>query len=522
VPKVSETVDVLRQGWMDAATAFAPDVESVRQTLEKGLRSAERHDSLNEQTLLTAIDEAMLKGGDEIPQDVGQALVRRLQRSVYEYLLSLDATKPEEAVPWPGDEALRGEGAVLIGVEEVAALRADQPPPAATPVPAPAAPEPAPAEAAQPTAPEPAPVEAAQPAAPEPAPSMPEAVAPAVEAAAHDPAAAEAGSDAPQAPPEKAGRRFAIFGRSSAPRAAERPPHVEPGAEQPIAATPEAAAPASERAAAEPTPAPSQSPAPAPIPPRADERFTPLPRHHGQDGEPYMAPREGFHIHEETPPLVISTPSNLGGGFDAPRPLQRPSPDLSVPVPAAELPRDKGWSVREDAAGPGRLSRPPGEGKFLRASDPADDDQFASSAVVEARKTIEDRLGRRRCDDAAALIQKLAQEPGGRAVAELGLNAGDRCRALGKHNAALSCYLAATRADPVFNEPLLRLADICIDDHDIDLAVAYLERVARFYKLSGNHQEAIRVFRKIATIAPYRDDILSMLVRIQATGRFDD
>jgi hypothetical protein len=33
---------------------------------------------------------------------------------------------------------------------------------------------------------------------------------------------------------------------------------------------------------------------------------------------------------------------------------------------------------------------------------------------------------------------------------------------------------------------------------------------------------ALRIYRKLATIAPFREDILSMLVRAQATGRFDD
>ncbi|HKR98046.1 MAG TPA: hypothetical protein VJU79_00900, partial [Candidatus Dormibacteraeota bacterium] len=62
----------------------------------------------------------------------------------------------------------------------------------------------------------------------------------------------------------------------------------------------------------------------------------------------------------------------------------------------------------------------------------------------------------------------------------------------------------------------------CIGDQDIDLAVAYLERVARFYRLAGDHRGAVRILRRIATIAPYRDDILSTLVRVQSTGRFEE
>ena len=153
----------------------------------------------------------------------------------------------------------------------------------------------------------------------------------------------------------------------------------------------------------------------------------------------------------------------------------------------------------------------------------SDDSRFETDPeVVEARLEINDRLRRRRCDEAAALLQRLANDVGGRALAELALDAGDRCRALGKGNAALSCYLAASRADPVHETPLLRLADICIDDHDIDLAVSYLERVTRLRRLRNDDKGALKLYRKIVTIAPYRDDILAMLMRAQANGRFDE
>ncbi|MFN2581872.1 MAG: tetratricopeptide repeat protein, partial [Candidatus Dormibacteria bacterium] len=142
--------------------------------------------------------------------------------------------------------------------------------------------------------------------------------------------------------------------------------------------------------------------------------------------------------------------------------------------------------------------------------------------VIEARRQINERLRKRRCDDAASLLQKLSADVGGRPVAELALDAGDRCRALGKANAALSCYLAASRADPVHEAPLLRLADICLDDKDIELAVSYLDRVARLHRLRGDIKGALRIYRKIATVAPYRDDILATLMRAQATGQFED
>src|SRR5262249_26891027 len=119
--------------------------------------------------------------------------------------------------------------------------------------------------------------------------------------------------------------------------------------------------------------------------------------------------------------------------------------------------------------------------------------------VSEARDDINEKLRRRRCDEAASLVQKLAGDVGGPAAAELAPAAGDRCRALGKGNAALSCYIAASRADPIFEAPLLRLADVCLDDRDIDLAVTYLDRVARLHRMRGDTRGALRLYRKIAT-----------------------
>jgi tetratricopeptide (TPR) repeat protein len=205
-----------------------------------------------------------------------------------------------------------------------------------------------------------------------------------------------------------------------------------------------------------------------------------------------------------------------------------PEPTATPAIPAADTDDDadsREWHVRRppqanDAAEPAQ------DGDALAAMlDAAEDEAMLleeDPAVAKARNEIGDRLRRRRCDEAASLLQRLATDVGGRAVAELALDAGDRCRALGKANAALSCYIAATRADPVFEGPLLRLADICLDDRDIDLAVSYLDRVARLHRMRGDARGAVRIYRKIATIAPYRDDILATLMRANATGQFED
>ena len=252
------------------------------------------------------------------------------------------------------------------------------------------------------------------------------------------------------------------------------------------------------------------------------------------DPEAFVKPKSGFHLSELADFAVVQRPAAATEApeepaalepFDAiePEPVQEiteTEPELghqTIPVqPAQEAASGaaaRGWRLRDDDT----------DQHDLTSETDSDDNRFETDPeVVEARLEINDRLRRRRCDEAAALLQQLANDVGGRALAELALDAGDRCRALGKGNAALSCYLAASRADPVHETPLLQLADICIDDHDIDLAVSYLERVTRLRRLRNDDKGALKLYRKIVTIAPYRDDILAMLMRAQANGRFDE
>src|SRR6202011_3180260 len=247
----------------------------------------------------------------------------------------------------------------------------------------------------------------------------------------------------------------------------------------------------------------------------------------------FVAPKAGFHITEFSDAAAAATPLAPpdAGSASLPPPIAR----SAEPAPArSSNGNTKSWHIRN--LRPGKKQR-----DEAAASEPAADDATDESDdvldtglavsdshfdtdpdVVESRRQINDRLRHRRCDEAASLLQRLATELGGKEGAELALDAGDRCRAAGKTNAALSCYLAASRADPVHETPLLRLADICLDDKDIDLAVSYLERVARLHRLRGDQKGALRVYRKIATVAPYRDDVMNLLMHVQATGRFED
>ncbi|MBV8195001.1 MAG: hypothetical protein JOY80_05680 [Candidatus Dormibacteraeota bacterium] len=299
----------------------------------------------------------------------------------------------------------------------------------------------------------------------------------------------------PQAAAETEPRktRFRIF-RGSGERTADAPP----------APAPEPVAEVQLPNATEPSPPP-----PSPPVAQADDALGFV-----------VAPREGFHL-TEYDDLV-----SAGHESDSEMVTILDDEGHSKQVEAPQQPAS-GWRVRDRRAD--RHHESSHDLDVDSVVSMLDDDDSESRArfendpdIIEARRQINDRLRKRRCDDAASLLQKLATELGGRAVAEMALDAGDRCRALGKANAALSCYLAASRADPVHEAPLLRLADICLDDRDIELAVSYLDRVARLHRLRGDTTGALRIYRKIATIAPYRDDILATLMRAQATGRFED
>jgi len=217
------------------------------------------------------------------------------------------------------------------------------------------------------------------------------------------------------------------------------------------------------------------------------------------------------------PPVDPRGPGRVDESWRGPTGSWLPdSPTLSPELVAPEI--APSWSERRSEAVELHLAPHPDADTVHPLLTPSD---VPESDLMALREAIDQRLRKKRCDDVAAVLQQAAQELGGEAVAELALDAGDRCRTLGKRNAALNCYLAASRADPVYEPPLARLADICIDDQDIDLAVSYLERIARLTRLRGDTRGALRIYRKIATIAPYRDDVLEMLMRAQTTGRID-
>src|SRR5438132_3294084 len=147
-------VEILRRGWNDAVLALAPDVDELPAMLGARLDLAVQRDQLDEQALLDVVNEVAAFAATLLPPAPASNLARRLQRAVYEYLLSLDALTPEETSPPSAAPHAPAAAPGLIGAEEVAALAGRPAEPVLRVVPAPAEPAaqatPEPATAAEP------------------------------------------------------------------------------------------------------------------------------------------------------------------------------------------------------------------------------------------------------------------------------------------------------------------------------------------------------------------------------------
>jgi hypothetical protein len=272
-----------------------------------------------------------------------------------------------------------------------------------------------------------------------------------------------------------------------------------------------------------------------------------------------IAPMEGFHL---TDPGALDFPAPPASAnpfltpADLPAAAAPPVPAPSAPehAPVAEhddtfaeahgdhphdLHDDGSWGVRQSpraqllaermaqkrreeaaraafqAASVVEDERDRARGKKRRGVDDATPD------LPNARRLLDEHLRKKRGAEAGALLQRLAQELGGREIADLALDSGDRCRALGQSRSATNCYLAAWRADPLYETPLWRLSDICLNDQEIELAVGYLERIAELMRSRGDDEGAIGVYRKIAMIAPERQDVRDVIRLAKTTGRLD-
>ena len=464
---ISDSVDVLRNGWKDAATMFVPESPEIAELLHARLEMATLADELDEAHLLGAIADIESLAASA-GSSSGAALALRLRRTVYEYLLALDAAPPAPDPVPPTENVGRTQAEARARRPSSASMDVEPTAEAVTADPGP---------------------DASAAATPEAATTDEASWRADADRDADDAAAAHAADAADAAQPD--GEPTWQYDTLATDPGWDTPGSAIDESQLPLWTQPEEAVPA--------------------------------------DG--FVADRAGFHIVEETHPNSVP-----GDGPIAP--FQMPPFDADASQPQPPAPPSHGWMRPTDQPEtPATPATPPppapavvdtGSRWHVRDAEEGADagsaghDPLATDPkFAEIRHRIEDRLRRKRCDEAAALLQELAQEPGGRAVAELAMNAGDRCQSLGKSNAALNCFLAASRADPVYEQPLSRLADICIDDQDGDLAVSYLERVARLCKYRGDEKGVLRVYRRIASIAPYREDILQALLNAQSTGRLD-
>lgn len=564
-------LDLLHRGWEDAVSEITSHLPEVRATMETEYAALLHEDRLDEQALLAAVREVAAVAARAAGADKARLLSRSMHRSVYEYLLSLDALTPEETSGDAGDGGVAADPSRLIGMEEVAelegrqaALRAEEEAAAAALAAA------AQAEAERAAAER---AEAERIAAEERAEA--ERIA-AEERAEAERIAAEERAEAERAAAERAAAEQAAAERAAAHRAAaERAAAERAAAERAAQERAEAGAsgnvlPGVDPAGGESGEEPGEEPAAGGF---YRPRFKLFRRENQREGQGGTDREDGAEATPgspswwrgpDAPPAPVADPAPV------PRPTRSPAPGearaatpasdagfavqprdgfhltefadfvrpaaQAAPQPATEAPEDAAQSVGGDGGKEAkgwhvRSSRRPnsGEAADIDMDGGLDEDDWeerrlidSGPQVAQAHGDVNDLLRRRKCDEAAALLQRLAADHGSRSVAELALDAGDRCRALGKGNAALSCYIAASRADPSFEGPLMRLADVCLDDRDIDLAVTYLERVAKLHRQRGDNRGALRLYRKIATIAPYREDILATLMRANTTGQFED
>jgi hypothetical protein len=277
-----------------------------------------------------------------------------------------------------------------------------------------------------------------------------------------------------------------------------------------------------------------------------------------------IAPRDGFHLTDPsmvgeaiahaTAPSPSPAPAPPSIPALAPPPAPAPAPpgasrwNLPTPPPAPPLmptsaaaadaqseggpPADpSGWSVRQSPRQQ-KLTERMAQKRREEAVRAAQEAASIATALAEperkrrrgrsatperivdivtARDLVEEQLRRKRGAEAAALLQRLAAELPGRETSDLALDSGDRCLALGQNRSATNCYLAGWRADPGYEAPLWRLADVCLADREVALATGYLERIAELMRTRGDHAGALAVYRKIVTIAPEREDIRRLL-----------
>jgi len=408
---MSENIETLRVAWLAAIASVAPHLGGLGDSLSNSLSEGVRPGPAGETQLLEIVAGAMRRAQPACAPNVARALEGRLRRSVYEYLLVVDAGSDEEQSAGTRTELRPAPP----DVDRIDPRFRREPTLYLAPAPT-----------------------------PEPAVSTGQ---------------GEAAPDVGWIPPPDA--------FIEPPAEPER--WVAPAPPQTI--TPPAITGVVETISPPNAPTPAPYPAPPPAPPPA-----PAPA--------AMAPPQG----PPAAPLMAAA---------APPPMVEPR---SRPT----ISGGSGWSVRERTPS-GRVQS-----------------EKLGAALTDVTRKIGEWIGRKKYGQAAAVIQQLCQDVGGQEAANLAVETGDLCLSRGKRMAATSCFVAALRADPVSEPALARLAELCIEDQQVDLAVAHLERLAQLARLRGDDTAALRAYRQIAGIAPHREDVLAMLVQARVAGQLDE
>jgi hypothetical protein len=252
-------------------------------------------------------------------------------------------------------------------------------------------------------------------------------------------------------------------------------------------------------------------------------------------GEPAEAPAEAFTavLGDPDQPLLVGVPIIEADDLEQRTPAPMQAEDAAEDV-AAGISAAGGWSVRKSPRQQ-LLSARMAERRREQAM------RAAQEAISEADKgrrrrdrdleplnpgaiplQVDELIHRKKGADAAALLQRAAQELELPGLAELAMGAGDRLAELGQTKAAINCYLGAWRADPLGEAPLWRLSETCLADHSVEQAVGYLQRIADLKRARGDDEGAIGVYRRIVSVAPDNKEVREVLRHLHATGRLLD
>src|ERR1035437_1056479 len=98
-------LELIHKGWLDAVATEAPHIDGLSALIDEHLAKLAQHSNIDEGHLLLVVDDATEFAARSSDAITVSRLGKRLRRSVYEYLLALDA------LPDPNDDPADQGGA---------------------------------------------------------------------------------------------------------------------------------------------------------------------------------------------------------------------------------------------------------------------------------------------------------------------------------------------------------------------------------------------------------------------------